>query len=66
MKYYLTILLLIIAFACTSPVIRDEDCPKPTAIPDWIEWDCDKDNAYKNGDIYFNEDSTSFGYGNYK
>lgn len=63
MKYYLVILLLAIAISCTQPEIREDDCPKPQEIPKWVKWDCDKDAAYKQGDIYFNEDSTVFAYG---
>ena len=64
MKYYISIILLLFAISCGSPYVREEDCPKPATIPEWVKWDCDKDRAYKNGDIYFNEDSTAFGYGN--
>ena len=63
MKYYILILLLSLAIECSNPEAREEDCPKPADIPKWVQWDCDKDAAYKKGDVYFNEDSTAFAYG---
>lgn len=38
-------------------------CDRPHDIPEWVEWDCDKQDAYDEGAIYFNEDSTAFAYG---
>lgn len=64
MKYYILILFTVFALSCNNQSeVREEDCPKPIDIPNWIKWDCDKDAAYKKGDIYFNEDSTAFAYG---
>lgn len=63
MRYLITITLIIFTMSCSNPILREEDCPKPEAIPEWVKWDCAKDEAYKNGDIYFNEDSTAFAWG---
>jgi hypothetical protein len=67
MKYYILIILLFFSIGCNDTSIdtnvREEDCPKPEAIPEWVKWDCAKDEAYKNGDVYFNEDSTAFAWG---
>jgi hypothetical protein len=50
--------------SCSTDTLRvSEECPKPYQIPKWIEWDCDKDRAYKDGRYYFNEDSTVFAIG---
>ena len=50
--------------SCTSGDTQVKDpCPKPDDIPKWVEWDCDKHEAYQDGRIYFNQDSSVFAYG---
>ena len=39
-----------------------EECPKPHQVPDWIDWDCEKHEAWEKGKFVFNEDSTAYGY----
>ena len=39
------------------------NCHLPLDFPTWIKWDCDKQKAYELGNIYFNEDSTAFAFG---
>lgn len=37
-------------------------CVKPEGFPDWLDWDCEKQEAYNSGDYYFNDDSTVFAF----
>ena len=66
LKSVIALCFVLLISMCGTPEAREEDCPKPAEVPEWIKWDCDKDKAWDEGRIYFNEDSSSFGYGSGK
>lgn len=53
-------LFIILILGCAGDPKRVDRCPKPHDIPYWVKWDCELYDAYKEGELWFNEDSTAY------
>jgi hypothetical protein len=55
MKNLTYILVAIVMVACNTPTV---DTSKPEGIPDYIRWGTYESEAWKQGRVHFNEDSS--------
>lgn len=59
----ITFLFVLLLLGCAGDPKSVDNCPPPSDIPTWVKWDCELYDAYREGRLYFNEDSTAYGIG---